>query len=123
MNFEQYFKERSDVVARVLLEISHESPSPRDWRRYLAGVACIGGAVAMQAWASHTLVDPGFFALTSTFLICVLVAGVWLLSIAQGADLLITRTAVISRASLAEKTLGQLLKVDGSIAHKLLARP
>jgi hypothetical protein len=123
MNFDQYFKERSDIVGRVLLEISSESPSPRDWRRYLAGVACIGGAVVMHAWASHTLVDPGFFKLSSIFFTFVLAAGVWLLSIAQGADLLITRATVTSRALLAEKTLSQLLKVDGSIAHKLLARP
>lgn len=119
MNFDQYFRERSDMVARVLLETKVEKPSSRDWRVFSAGVACVAGAVSMQVWASHALIDPGFFARTSTFLTIVLFAGIWLLSIAQGADLLIARIAVTSRTSLTQNTLGQLLKVDGTIAHKL----
>jgi hypothetical protein len=122
MNFDQYFRERSDMVARVLLETTIERPSSRDWGVFSAGAACVAGAVAMQVWASHALIDPGFFARTSTFLTVVLFAGIWLLSIAQGAALLITRVVVISRASLTQNTLSQLLKVDGTIAHKLRDR-
>lgn len=122
MNFDQYFRERSDMVARVLLETTIERPSSRDWRVFAAGVACVASAVAMQVWASHSLIDPGFFARTSAFLTFMLFAGIWLLSLAQGADVLIARFAATSRVSLAEKTLGQLLKVDGTIAHKLSNR-
>jgi hypothetical protein len=122
MNFDQYFRERSDMVARVLLETSIEKSSSRDWRVFSAGVACVASAVVIHVWASHSLIDPGFFARTSTFLSFMLFAGIWLLSLAQGADVLVARVAATSRASLIEKTLGQLLKVDGTIAHKLSAR-
>ena len=122
MNFDQYFRERSDMVARVLLETTTEKPSSRDWRVFSAGVACVASAATIHVWASHSLIDPGFFARMSTFLTFMLFAGIWLLSLAQGADVLISRFAAASRASLAEKTLGQLLKVDGTIAHKLVGR-
>ena len=118
MNVDQYFSERSNLIARVL----HEHPFTRDWRTYAVGAACLIAALGTEIWAAHALMDPGFFARTSTFLTFVLGAGVWLLTVAFTADVLIARTAVPAREAVVGQTLNQLIKVDGSLAHKLLAQ-
>lgn len=118
MNVDQYFSTRAELIARVL----QEHPFSRDWRAYAVGGFCLVGAMAAEFWAVGAMTDPGFFARLSTFLVLLLAAGVWLLSAAFCADVLIARTAVPAREAVLEQTLSQLLKVDGSLAHKLIAR-
>lgn len=73
-------------------------------------------------WASGTQSDAGYFARTSTFLQFVLVAGIWLLTIAQAAHFLLARVVVSSRDAVREKTLAKLLKIDNALAHRVLQR-
>lgn len=123
MNVDQYFRTRADLVARALAERQDDEVSERQWRFYAAGLLCISGSMAVMVWSATTFIDAGFFARTTAFLSLVLFAGIWLLTIAQLAHVLLARDAVRSRDSLREKTLSQLLKIDGSIAHKALQRP
>lgn len=116
MNVDQYFKDRSELVARVL----RERPFVRDWRVYSVGAVCLVGAMALQVWATYATVDPGFFARISTFLIALVVAGFGLLAWAFTADVFIARVAIPSRDAVVGQTLGQMVKIDGSIAHRLI---
>ena len=122
MDFDQYFKARSDLAAHVLLDATPTGPLIADWRFQSAGLACIAGSAAMQLWASVSLVDAGYFARTTTFLDFVLLAGVWLLSIALAGNIQVARTAISSRETTKEKTLRQLLIVDGALARRLADR-
>lgn len=118
MNADQYLREHADLVSRVLLQ----QPFQRDWRVYLAGALCIVFAVALEVWAAKALIDPGYFARASTFAALLLTAGVWLLTSAMGTDVLIARTAIPSRNVLIERTLGQLIKSDVTLAQGLVQR-
>ncbi len=121
MDMDQYFRNRADLVC-ALFNSPGDGPFTRDWRFFLAGLSCIAAVIACQIWASTTQVDPGFFARISAFNLFGLAAGVWLLTAAQTAYVLVARCTIVSRDAVREKTLHQLLKVDGSLAHKLLPR-
>ncbi len=122
MNFDQYFRDRGELVTRVLLEPRTARAFPADWRFFGAGVACLMAAPTIEIWASISQSDPGFFARTSTFLMFLLLAGLWLLSLGLASDFLLSRLAVSSHNAVKEKTLHHLLKIDASLAHKLLGK-
>ena len=119
MNFDQYFQTRADLTTRVLLDASGERPFAIDWRFYGAGLVCLVSATALVLWLSVNQSDAGYFARTTTFLEFVLLAGLWLLTIAQAADFLLVRFAISSREAVKEKTLRQLLNVDVALARRL----
>lgn len=120
MNIDQYFKTRADLVGRTLAET--DEPFARDWRFFVAGVLCVAVATSAELWASSTQSDAGFFARTSTFLALVLLAGVWLLSIAQASHVYLAGLAVKSRDAVRERILTNLLRIDGALANKALRR-
>lgn len=122
MDIDQYFKNHAELTARALSDRSTDKLFVPDWRFYVAGLVCVAVATAAELWASSTHSDAGFFARTSTFLEFVLLAGIWLLTIAQAAHFLLARVVVRSRDSVREKTLAQLLKIDNALAHKVLQR-
>lgn len=120
MNVEQYLKDRADLAVRLVREMPSARPFAPDWRSYGPGLVGIAAAMGLEVWTSVTQTDPGVFARTSTFLLLVLCAATWLLSIAQYADYRLARLAVTSHYTVKEKVLNQLFKIDGSIAHKAI---
>lgn len=120
MDFDQYFKTRTDLTARVLLD---SSGVHLEVNRLLlgAGSACIAIAIAVQLWASTTLSDAGYFARTTTFSQFVLLAGTWLLSATLTAAFLLARTSVVSREVTRQKTMRQLIVEDANLARTLVA--
>lgn len=120
MDVDNYFRIRAHLTRQVLSDGSEDKLLAADWRFYLAGLLCIAGAAAAVLWTSITQTDAGFFARTTLFLGFVLFAGVWLLTVAQAAHVSLARVAVRSRDAVRERTLAQLLKIDGGLAHKAL---
>ena len=122
LDIDQYFKTRADLTVRAL----SEGPAPDllapDWRFYGAGLLCVATATISVLTAAVTQSDAGYFARMTTFLGLVLLAGLWLLTIAQAAHVFLARDAVISRDAVREKTLAQLLRIDSALAHKALQR-
>lgn len=122
MDIDQYFKTRADLAGRALSECDADRLLAPDWRFFVAGLLCVATATIAVLWASVTQSDAGFFARTTTFLGFVLLAGIWLLTVAQVAHVSLARVVVTSRDTVREKTLTQLLKIDSSLAHKVLQR-
>lgn len=120
MNFEQYFLNRTNLVRSILVETSDEPRPVTGWRSFVAGGVCVALAVGFQFWASTAQPDSGFFARTTTFLLTVAVGGLWLLSLSLLADYRLTRFALSNRDGLKEKTVRQLLRVDGLLARRLV---
>jgi hypothetical protein len=122
MDIHQYFKDRGDLILRVLSESPGDKLVAPAWRFFVAGMLCLAAAPAAQLWAASAQTDAGFFARISTLLALVLLTGTWLLTSAIASHFFLARTTVLSRDSVREKVLLQLLKIDGSIAHKQLRR-
>jgi hypothetical protein len=122
MDFDQYLNARTDLTTRVLLDDAGARPFTTDWRLLAAGSACITAAIALQIWASVNQPDAGYFARTTTFSQFVLLTGLLLISMALGAAFLLARLLISSREATKQKTLRQLLMVDGALARTIATR-
>jgi Na+/melibiose symporter-like transporter len=119
MNFEQYFRDRGEFVRSVLGDSTEDRPLAVGWRSFAAGVGMLLAAFGLQLWAAAAQTDPGYFARTTTFLLVGMAGGLGLLTLALLADYRLTRFAVSVRATLKERVIRQVLRVDGIVARQL----
>lgn len=122
MDADLYFKMRADFVASTLRDGRADSLPVADRRFYVAGLLCVATAAIAVLWTSATQSDAGFFARTTTFQSFVLLAGLWLLTMAQAADVFMARVVVLSYDAVRESTLSQSLRIDGALANKMVQR-
>lgn len=117
MDVDQYLRDRTDLISRVLLEPPCSKLLAPEWRFYAAGSTCLTLALAAEIWAALALVDPGYFARVTLFLIFVLIAGTLILAAQRLSDFLLARAIVRSRDAVKQNTLGRMLDIeDGLVA-------
>lgn len=119
MNFDDYFARRNDLTVRVLVEVPEVAALPGDRRLVGVGGACLLAAAGMQAWALQALTDPGYFSRTSTFVACMLLAGVCILVATKVAVSCLTGYRIRTRETSRERTVASLISADRMIAQKL----
>jgi hypothetical protein len=119
MNFDEYFAKRNELTMRVLLDLPESVASRGDARFAAIGGACILAAAGIHVWASRSLVDPGYFSRTSTFLALMLFAGMGILITAQVAEFWLAHFRIRTRELLRERTVSRLITADRFIAQRL----
>lgn len=119
MNFDDYLAKRSDLRLRVLVEVPEPPATTVDQRLVAIGGACLLVAVALHTWASRALIDPGYFARTSLFLLCFLLAGAVVLTVASFASAGLTGSRTRARESLKERTVARLIHADRAVVRQL----
>lgn len=122
MNFDNYFKLRADLALRILIEVPAAASPEGGWRFFSAGVACLAAAIAGQLAVAGLQSDTGYFLVVSAFLKLTLFSGLGLIMAALVSEYALARHSITARETVKQKTVAQLLELDGAVAVKLAER-